>query len=277
MVSSTQSEVVLRPFEGLPGEADWVALREIVPSATATARTTADRGGRDVVVTTVLPGGWCALHREDGTVLLALHGMGSSDDLSRDLAAALLAAIAAEPGTGVLPEELPARGADDPRLQDVLDLEVAFDVTVHDGYDYWLDSASEITDEVRESLEEAAEASIPTVKLAAVPSAYWCRMSKEFLRWARTEDEDRVVDAVARLHARRESGLAGGKFLGMFRACGLVVPVWELPRGTEAAELEEPVADLARRLDEALATDAPLDANERRARAGIVSRQVTLR
>jgi hypothetical protein len=30
-------------------------------------------------------------------------------------------------------------------------------------------------------------------------------------------------------------------------------------------------------LDEALAADAPLDANERRARAGIVARQVTLR
>src|SRR3712207_8853497 len=29
-----------RPFEGLPGEADWVALRELVPGATATLRTT---------------------------------------------------------------------------------------------------------------------------------------------------------------------------------------------------------------------------------------------
>ena len=97
------------------------------------------------------------------------------------------------------------------------------------------------------------------------------------VRWARTEDEDRVVDAIARLHAKRESGLAGGKFLGMFRACGLVVPVWELPRGTEADELTEPMQDLSQRFESALAVDAPLDANERRARAGIVSRQVTLR
>ncbi|MFE7408719.1 DUF5926 family protein [Isoptericola sp. NPDC057559] len=277
MAKSSATAPVLRPFEGLPGEADWVALREVVPSATATARTTPDHGGRDVVVTTVLPGGWCALHREDGTVLLALHGMGSSDDLSRDLAAALLTAAAAEPGTGILPEELPAPQDGDPRLQDVLDLDVPFEVTVHEGYDYWLDAGTEMTDEIRESLDEAAEASIPTVKLASVPAAYWCRMSREFLRWARTEDEDRVVDAIARLHARRESGLVGGKFLGMFRACGLVVPVWELPRGTEAAELEEPVAELATRLEEALAVTEPLDANERRARAGIVSRQVTLR
>ncbi|HLR55574.1 MAG TPA: DUF5926 family protein, partial [Actinomycetales bacterium] len=27
---------VARPFEGLPNEVDWVALREIVPAATAT-------------------------------------------------------------------------------------------------------------------------------------------------------------------------------------------------------------------------------------------------
>lgn len=63
----------------------------------------------------------------------------------------------------------------------------------------------------------------------------------------------------------------------MFRACGLVVPVWELPSGTQAADLEGPVQELAARLDDALAVSAPLDANERRARAGIVSRQVTLR
>ena len=55
------------------------------------------------------------------------------------------------------------------------------------------------------------------------------------------------------------------------------MPVWELPRGTEADELEGPVAELDARLTEALAVTEPLDANERRARAGIVSRQVTLR
>jgi hypothetical protein len=275
MAKTSATELVLRPFEGLPGEADWVAMREIVPSATAPARTTAEHGSRDVVITTVLPGGWCALHREDGTVLLALQGVLASADLSRSLAAALLTAIDAEPGTGILPEQVDVEGA--ARLQDVLDTSVPFEVTVHEGYEYWLDSAAEMTPEIRASLDQAAESTIPTVKLESVPAAYWCRMSREFLRWARTEDEDRVVDAIARLHAARDSGLAGGKFLGMFRACGIVVPVWELPRGTEAAELEEPVQELAGKLDAALADDSPLDANQRRARAGIVSRQLTLR
>ena len=39
-------EHVARPFEGLPGECDWVALREIVPAATVAVRTTAEHGAR---------------------------------------------------------------------------------------------------------------------------------------------------------------------------------------------------------------------------------------
>jgi Family of unknown function (DUF5926)/SEC-C motif len=37
--SHAATELVHRPFEGLPGECDWVALRELVPAATATLRT----------------------------------------------------------------------------------------------------------------------------------------------------------------------------------------------------------------------------------------------
>ncbi|MBD8078655.1 DUF5926 family protein [Cellulosimicrobium arenosum] len=274
MAKNSTPDFVLRPFEGLPGETDWVAMREVVPSATATARTTAEHGSRDVVVVTVLPAGWAALHRQDGTVLLAVQTLAGSGDTSRDLAAALLEAIDAEPGTSIETSALPDAG---PRLQDVLDPDVPFDVTVHEDFAYWLDPDTEITDDVQASLDQAAESMVPTVKIDAVPSAYWCRMSREFLRWARPEPEDALIDAISRLHARRESGLAGGKLVGAFRSSGLLVPVWELPRGTEADELEEPLAELDARLTEALAVEEPLDANERRARAGIVSRQVTLR
>ncbi|PZR53352.1 topoisomerase II [Xylanimonas oleitrophica] len=278
MAKSSATDFVLRPFEGLPGEPDWVAMREIVPSATATVRTTAEHGGRDVLVVTILPGGFAGMHRPDGTVLLAVQGVLSTGDLSRDLASVLLETLDAEPGTAV---PAPATPSDGPRLQEVLDLSVPFEVTVHDGYDYWVDASAERTDDVNESLAEAAEATIPTVRLTSVEHAYWCQMSREFLRWARPEPEDQVVDAIARLHARRESALqlpgGEGRFLGMFRASGLVVPVWELPAGTEASDVEQPAVQLAERLDAALAVDAPLDANERRARAGIVSRQVTLR
>jgi hypothetical protein len=273
-MASSSTDFVLRPFEGLPSEPDWVAMREVVPAATATARTTAEHGARDVVVSTSLPGGWHAVHREDGTVLLALQTAGATGDVSRFLAAALLEALDAEPDTSVILGDLPGEG---PRLQDVLDLTVPFDVTLHDGFDYWIDASAERTPELEAALDEAAQAIIPTVKLASVPSAYWCRMNREFLRWSLPQDEESVIDGIARLQARRESGLAGGKFVGAFRSCGLVVPVWELPRGTEAADIEEPVAAFRAGLDAAIASDAPLDANERRARAGIVARQVTLR
>jgi hypothetical protein len=126
------------------------------------------------------------------------------------------------------------------------------------------------------------ETVVPTAKLSAAPSAYWARMGeKEFLRWAVPYEEDAFLDALARLHARRESGLgpqgADGRYVGAFRSCGIIVPVWDLARGTEPEMVTEPLAALAGRLDEALAVTEPLDANQRRARAGLVARQLTLR
>jgi len=76
---------------------------------------------------------------------------------------------------------------------------------------------------------------------------------------------------------RRRSDLEeGARFIGAFRACGLAIPVWELVPGTEADELTAPMRAMAERLEAALADSAPLDAAARRARAGIISRQVNL-
>ncbi|WP_258724782.1 DUF5926 family protein [Cellulomonas sp. NS3] len=274
-MASASVPFVLRPFEGLPGEPDWVALKEVVPAATATARTTAEHGSREVLVTTVLPMGWPALHRADGVILLALQTTSGSGDASRDLAAHLLAAIEVEPGTAVQPGGLPGPG---PRLQDVLDLGVPFEVTVQPSFSYWLAPDTEMTTDLQGAIEEADAGIVETVRLTSVDSAYWARLgSREFLRWAQPHDEQQVLDALARLHARRESGFDDAKFVGYFRSSGLVVPVWELARGTEAEELEKPVAEFAPRFEAALADTAPLDANARRARAGLVARQVTLR
>jgi hypothetical protein len=269
------SEFVLRPFEGLPSEPDWVAMREVVPAATAHARTTAEYGSRDILVTTILPMSWPALHRSDGMILLALQTNAGTGDASRNLAAVLLEAIALEPGTPVETTSAPGAG---PRLQDVLDLSVPFEVTVHDGFEYWLAPDTEVTPELRESLEDADASIVPTRKLAGVDSAYWCRMAgREFVRWARAEDEQIVLDALARLHARRESGFGSSRLVGYFRSSGLVVPVWELARGAEAEAVEPEVQAFSGVFEDALADTTPLDANQRRARAGLVSRQVTLR
>src|SRR6187401_3218629 len=61
---------VQRPFEGLPFEADLVALREFVPAATAPL--TLLEGDRPVLLCSLLPGASPALVREDGTVWLGL-------------------------------------------------------------------------------------------------------------------------------------------------------------------------------------------------------------
>jgi hypothetical protein len=268
--------LVGRPFEGLPGEGDWVAMREIVPAATVAVRTTREHGGREVTVTTVLPMAWPAMHRADGTVFVGLQTQGGSGDPSRDAAAALLAALAADPGTPVGPGELPGPG---PRLQDVLDLTAPFEVEVHPGFDYWLAGDDERTPEVRDSMERANAAVVPTTRLSGVESAYWCEVgARRHLRWVLPHPEDRLLDGIARLHAADRSSLGeGSRYVGAFRADGLLVPVWDLAPGTEAGDLEEPAVAFAARLVEAMAVTAPLTGEERRARAGVVSRQLTLR
>src|ERR1700710_1690745 len=91
---------VRRPFEGLAGEADWVALRELVPAATAELRTT---DGRAVTLASVLPGGTPALVRANGEILLGVQMQTSSDDVSRDIGTALAAALESPVGPPVDP------------------------------------------------------------------------------------------------------------------------------------------------------------------------------
>jgi hypothetical protein len=53
--------------------------------------------------------------------------------------------------------------------------------------------------------------------------------------------------------------------------------VWDLASGTSSDDVEEPAQSFARRLEEALQVTTALTYDERRARAGVVSRQLTLR
>jgi hypothetical protein len=101
---------------------------------------------------------------------------------------------------------------------------------------------------------------------------------KTHLRLVLPEAEDPLLDALARLSASGRLSLGpDSRYVGAFRAHGLLVPVWDLPGDREAPALEEPVAAFRARLDEELAGDRPLTADERRARAGLMSRQLTLR
>ncbi len=89
--------------------------------------------------------------------------------------------------------------------------------------------------------------------------------------------EQALLDALARLAAGPGLQLGEGtRYVGSFRAHGLLVPVWDAPLECEPEQLEEPAAALRSRLDEELASDRPLTIDERRARSGLLSRQLTL-
>jgi hypothetical protein len=251
---------------------------EIVPSATAPL-VLRDAPERAVVLSTVLPLAWPALVRKDGTVLLGLQVQSRGNDVSRDLAHALELALQAEPGSSVVPTGLPGAGA---RLQDLLS-DAPLEPELHSGFEHWLEGSGseageEPTGDVAASLERANASAVPTARLTGVTSAYWCRMkARTHLRWVMPELEEELLDALARLAAA--DALTVGpdtRYVGSFRAHGLLVPVWDAPLDRDAEAMEEPAVALRGALDEALADERPLSSDQRRARAGLLSRQLTL-
>ncbi|MFF3867935.1 DUF5926 family protein [Micromonospora sp. NPDC001898] len=270
---------VPRPFEGLIDEPEWIALRELVPAASAPLRLVPElveeHGDRTVTLATVLPMAAPAMTKADGRVFVGLQRHQQSGDVSRDLAEALLCALRGEPGKPVTVPPLPGLG---PRLQDIL-VDGPLDITMHEGFEFWLDPGAASDPTVQASLERANTAIYPTVRLAAARAAYWCQVpEKAHVRWVLPDDEDAALDALARLSAAGTLPLAGNtKFAGMLRAHGRLVPVWDLPEDVPAVEWEEPVTEFAKRYAEALATGEPLDAAGRRARHGLLGRQLTLR
>ena len=276
MVTTSSAALVTRPFEGLAAERDLVAMRQLIPAATLPARTTAEHGAADVLLVSVLPMGWAAVRRQDGPVLVGLQTTLPGNDVSRALGQAIVQALAAEPGT---PVERVVLADDSPRLQDILDPAGFGEITVADSFDFWIDPAAPRTPEVEQSLAQADEAILPTKAVDGLDHGFWVDAgAKEHLRWVLDAPEDRVIDAVARLHAKRESGIGEGtRYVGSFRAEGLSIPVWDLPKGFGVEGVEKEAEAFRARFLEALESSEPLTAMERRARGGIVARQVTLR
>jgi len=273
---------VVRSFAGLPGECDWVALREFVQAATAPLAIRADAFSgaakdTDVVAVTLLPGIAPALKREDGAVWMGLQVRHQSGDTSADLALALGLALDSDPGSSVTMPS--STGAGLTRLQDVLDPDAEFAVTLHEGFDFWFDEVDDADGQVAATLEKLNEMIEPTARLDSVEAAYWVSTAtKEHLRWVLPYDEEPLLTALARLHESGTDGLLeGSRLVGSFRAHGLLVPVWDLPVGTGSDALEEPAAAFAVRLGDALADSSPLSDAAKAARHGLANRQLTVR
>jgi Family of unknown function (DUF5926)/SEC-C motif len=272
---------VVRTFAGLPGECDWVALREFVPAGIAplTLRDGAfgaAAAAPSVSMVSVLPGIVPALRRDDGDVWVAAQVAHQSADPSRDFCAALGLALDAAAGESVAMPELPGAG---PRLQDVVASDSSFTVQVLDGFDFWFEGVDDPDGTAASTLETLNSSIDPASRLSSVEGAFWTAVStKEHLRWVMPHDEEDLLTALARLHVAEADRLTpDSRLVGSFRAHGLLVPVWDLPAGTGADALEEPAGAFRDRLDDALADSAPLTPEQRSARHGLASRQLTIR
>jgi hypothetical protein len=267
-----------QPFEGLAAEPELIALREFVPSATAEL-TLADGG--DVTLGTVLPMAAAAFVRSDGRRYLGLQVQTRSSDISRDLGRSLKWLLDAKEGDvlGVPDTTTPPTADEHARLQDLLAPGAELDVTLHSDFGWWLPEDADATGDVAVSLERANAAIMPTERLGS--GAYWVLAGeKAHLRWVRPEPENLLLQALARLSSAGELGLGeGSRYAGSFRAHGLLVPVWDLDPEAHAREWAEAKDALGARLETALKSldDEPLNAAERRARDGLVGRQLTLR
>ncbi|TQM29510.1 DUF5926 family protein [Nocardia bhagyanarayanae] len=277
------ANAVTRPFEGLAAECDLVALREFVPSATATLKLSPEVAAeRSVVLATVLPGAVAALVRagDEPTGYVGTQVQFQGADPAADIAAAILWTQSAEPGDSLTSVESVAGG---PRLADVIDPGADLELTVHQDFDWWVPEGVTPDPQVAATIEQAKQAIMPSARLElggdAVGAAWWVDAGeKAHVRWVRPENEDDLMLALARLHA--SGGLhmgEGSRFAGSFRTHGLLVPVFDLDPERHPSEWTEPAAEFGVRLLDALAADTPLTADERRSRDGLRSRQVTLR
>lgn len=268
---------VARPFEGLPREVELVAMREIIPCATLTARTNADHGSVAFDFVTALPDGRGAMVRGDGRILVALQTRSNSGDLSHDAGAALLNAISAKQNGD---EGLVDFNVRDPseRLQDILDPDSLGEMVLEENFAFWLNPDEDWDEATRRALEENHNEIIPTVKVEGVEGMYWCEMNRNFVRYLSDVEESPLFDALARVQAAGKANLGeGSRFIGAFRACGIAIPVFELAEGVRAEDIVKEAGALEKAIAAALKVKEPLTPEERRARQGMVSRQVTIR
>ncbi len=214
-------------------------MREIVSAATAPLRL-ASGDDRSVLLCTLLPGAFPALVRENGEVLLALQTMTATGGPAADLGHTLTTALAAEPGGTVSPRTAPARrpAAARPHRGRRAELHV----TVHDGFDYWLDPGRTPAPAAKSARRGEFGHRAGRPAQLGRGAAYWCSLGdRDQVRWVLPYDEEPLLDGLARLHAAGDDTLGEGtRLLGTFRAAGLLVPVWDLVDGTAADAVENP-------------------------------------
>ncbi len=260
-----------RPFEGLPNEREWVALRNFVERGRATATL---RDGRRISIVSQLIGGAAACVKEDGEIQVAIQVAHDFGDLSRDLAHAIALASEREPGSLVSMTD-PGVGE---RLQDIVDPDSDFEIELLENFDFWRPKdAEEIDMGLDTTILEANTLSHESWRIR--PHGYITQYTsfESYLRWFVLEDENAVLTALARLHLASTDRVGGRHLLGTFKADGIPVLVWEVSRFDDHEKLAQHVSNVEEALNEALALDEELTQAERSARQSLLSRQVVVR
>lgn len=268
-----------RPFDGFAMEADLIALQEFVPSAHFVADV--KDAEHKISIVTVLPGAVAALRRSEedgGEAFVALQAQRRGDNPNRDLAYALNWVKQAEPGQSL---EVGVSDGTEPALEDILNKDTEADITVAQDFGWWLTEENRNNPQIAATLQRANDSVLPSERIDAniKGAAWWIDPSdKAHIRWVRQEGEEQLLNALARLHAAGELHLGeGSKLAGVFRTHGILVPVWDLDRTREAASWKEGLEALDPKIEEALAKDTPLTADEQKAKQTIQSREVTIR
>ena len=270
---------VSRPFEGINGEAELVAMLELLASATCEVTllpNSAIPKGMKATVVTLLPGGAGGLRTEQDHVLVALQTQVHSSDRSADLARAIVNASAAPVGEFVAAAVAADRGI---RAQDLLDGATAFAPVVHPDFQWWLDLgvADANLAEDRESVQDMNTSVAPVHRVGE--TAFLVSLSgRTQVRMVLPEAEGPATDAFARLIAASGESLgAGCKWLGNFRTCGLLAPVWDVPQDWDADTARTHVDGFRHRYQDAVTSSEPLTSAQRQARTTAVGKFVTLR
>ena len=268
-----------RPYAGLAAEAELVALQEFVPSAVAKLEVKGFDAPVNLCI--VLPGAVAALVREDdlgGERYVALQVRSRSHNPGRDLAYALNWLKDAKPG-----ESLSSTVADgtQPELSTLIDAATTITPTAHQDFSWWLPEGAQVDAEVEQSLKAANDSVMPSYPVEAkVEGAVWWidAGQKAHIRWVRSDDEDALLRALARIGAAGELNLGEGtKFAGVFRTHGIAVPVFDLDPTVDPSEYRSALEALEKKILKELDNDAPLSPDERRNLENIKSRQVTIR
>lgn len=270
--SQVRIPVVIRAFEGFAQEGDLIALREFVSSATARGTL---RDGRTVQFVSLLPGGGVGLVRPNGEIWVALQVAHNHGDISRDLAHVIELAAETEPGNPIK-MTVPSPGA---RLQDLMDPQQELEIDIHEDFNWWLTDEETTSEDTLAALQSINGDVWKSTKLKNVASAWVTDMGDHvFLRWIMTDaDEDRLLDGFARLRAAGNASIVPNtKLIGMFRAHGVLVPVWEVD-AANLGDIDTAAPEFLTLLHSTLDSTEPLTGAERSVRQELVSRQVTIR